>query len=173
MLKTLAALALAGSALLGSASSAAPSHRPVPVYGMQAWDKEGSAALIEVARSHDIKVIDGHQWCYQDRNLYGIMNNKFELTLCVDNIPTPSLLGEVIRHELIHAAQFCRIRRGKPPLVAADRFEGFKHYALYALSFDGSTYPESHFEIEVEARVMGNIYSNSQVASILDKECGL
>ena len=167
MFKTLSAIALAGSTLLGFASSA------VAGYGMQPWDAQGAANLIRVAESHGIEVHADHELCRSNRNIYGLMSNKNEMYLCGDNIPNVDMLGEVIRHELVHAAQFCRWRRGKPMLVEPDKFDGFEQYAAVALDFVGQNYPPEQFEVEVEARVMGNVYSNTQVANILDKECGL
>ena len=170
MINFLSALAL--TSYLASMPAATVDSKDYGQYGKQPWNWQASYDLLEVARSHGIKPTNGHQWCWDDRNLYGFMDNKKNLVLCTANIPTPSILGEVIRHELVHAAQFCRIARGKPALVQPDRQKEFQIYSTYELKWSGQGYPKRQHEVEYEARVMGNTYTESRISSILDKECG-
>ena len=175
ILKKVAAVALTSFSLLGFASSAqAETIIGGDGYGYQPWDQGAANNLIKVAKSHGIKVNDDHPACHETGNtVYGLMQKSTNtMTLCVENIPSTNILGEVIRHELIHAAQFCRINRGLDPLIEPSKQKSFFRYSITVLEWYGQNYPIGQLEMELEARVMGNIYSYSRVAAILDKECG-
>ena len=164
MIKQLAALALAGSALLGCASSAVAGDR-LP------FNETKINNLLEVVKETGHRVYRGGGPC--DRlPAYGFATPTRRLVICVDNHKGDLVeLGDTIRHEAFHLAQFCKARRvgATAALIFPDR-KGMMEEAI-RLGMPVQHYQERQHATEAEARVIAHEMDADQIAVILEEEC--
>lgn len=170
MIKQLAALALTGSVILGSASSAvaAPIHQP--------WNTARVDHLLETVQKAGYTVYRGGGPC-DTAPAYGfVARDEKVFLICVDNhrgnLP---LAADTVRHEAVHVAQFCKADRGGAThaLLMPDHNRVFIKISKERLNVPFHMYPARDVPYEAEANVMANILDELQVAKIVKKECGL
>lgn len=164
MIKQLAALALTGFTLLGSASSAVALER-LP------FDETKLNNLLEVVRDTGHRVYSGGGPCDR-RGVYGFATTTKQLIICVDNHGSDMVeLADTIRHEAFHLAQFCKARRvgATAALIFPDRKDTLKD--AVALGMPVKRYQERQYAIEAEARVIAHEMDAEQIAAILEEEC--
>ena len=168
MIKQLAALALTGFTLLGSASSAAPIHQP--------WNTAQVDYLLETIQEAGYTVYKGGGPC-DTEPAYGFASaDKKIFLICADNHRGDlTLLADTVRHEAIHVAQFCKAERGGAThaLLMPDFKRVFTRVAKEDLEVPFHMYPARDIPYEAEANVLANILDEEHVVKIIRKECGL
>ena len=168
MIKQLAALALTGFTLLGSASSAAPIHQP--------WNNAQVDHLLETVEDVGYTVYRGGGPC-DTAPAYGLVahGEKVFLICAANHRGNLPLLADTVRHEAVHVAQFCKADRGGAThaLLMPDFNRVFTRVAKEELEVPFHLYPASHVPYEAEANVLANILDEDQVAETIKTECGL
>ena len=165
MIKQLAALALTGFTILGSASSAVALER-LP------YDEVKLNNLLEVVRETGHSVYSGGGPC-DTQPAYGFATPAGQLVICVDNHRGNLVeLADTIRHEAFHLAQFCKARRvgATSAVIFPDRQEHMLEEAI-ALGMPVKRYQARQYAMEAEARVIAHEMDADQIAVILEAEC--
>jgi hypothetical protein len=148
MKRVFIALALAGAFLMPTAPAAAQDLSPVDV-----------GVLILTAKGLGIKFNSDGPKCIANPRLMGFfVPQEGSVTICFKNA-AQSGVGplQVLRHELIHAAQLCH----GGALLSEDR----------SATYDLSNYPQDQHRTEAEARDLSVSLSNVDVARLLAKSC--
>jgi len=170
MIKQLAALALAGSVILGSASSAVAEvkHQPMNV--------EGTDRILKTVQAVGYNVFSGGGPC-DTAPAYGVVAPDMKAFLiCVDNHGNRTdLLADTVRHEAVHVAQYCKAKRvgATNALLMPEQNDTFTALALHDLNAPFHMYPPSHRPFEAEAFAVAHVADDDMIVKILKEECGL
>lgn len=167
MIKQLAALALAGSVTLGSASVAVAQgvkHQP--------FNEAGVNFLLRAVTETGHSTYNGGDWCDTQR-AYGFATANKQLVICVDNHGGDlDELADTVRHEAFHLAQYCKARRvgASVALIFPDTTDGSIALAR-ELGMPMQRYNESQYVFEAEARAAAFALNERQIAAVLKEEC--
>lgn len=171
MIKRLAALALAGSVILGAgASSAVAGATPQP------WNSASNDRLLQAVEDAGYTIYNGGGPC-DTAPAYGLVapsQNAF--IICVENHQgNLQVLADTVRHEAVHVAQFCKARRvgATNALLMPDHNDLFTGLATDVLEAPFHMYPPSVRPYEAEAFAVAHVSSDDQVVRILEQECGV
>jgi len=170
MIKQLAALALAGSVILGSASSAVAQviHQPM--------NAEGTDRILKTVQAVGYTVFKGGGPC-DTAPAYGVVAPDMKAFLiCVKNHGNRmDLLADTVRHEAVHVAQFCKAKRvgATNALLMPEHNRLFTGLATDILEAPFHMYPPSHRPYEAEAFAVAHVSDDDQVVKILKEECGV
>lgn len=165
----IAATALTGLAILGSASPALA--RPQ----QQSWNLQESTDLLSTVRNTGHLVGIDAGLCEEESGPYGYATSQGTLTICATRHGNDlNELADTIRHETIHLAQFCHGKNNGASigLLLPERREEFAFRARNELGFTGQGYKPFEIAIENEARVLAHVLDEHHVASILERYCG-
>ena len=164
----IAATALAGLAILGSASPALAGPQQQP------WNLQESTDLLNTVRSTGHFVGIDVARCKEESGPYGYATSRGILVICAtrhgDDL---NELADTIRHETIHLAQFCKGRKGgvSIALLFPDRKEEIAVAARDGLGFVGQGYKPHEVAFENEARVLAQVLEEEQVEALLRTHC--
>jgi len=164
----IAATALTGLAILGSASPALARPQQQP------WNLQESTDLLNTVRSTGHFVDIDVDRCKGPRAPYGYATARGTLIICVtrhgDDL---NELADTIRHETIHLAQFCKGKKGGASiaLLFPDRKEEIAVVAREGLGFVGQGYKPHEVAIENEARVLAQVLEEEGVEALLSTHC--
>lgn len=130
-------------------------------YAMSAYDAD-RIVMIRTAKATGITFVANSPTCKSHPLLMGaFVPDGGELHLCFDNMkPYGEDPDNVVKHELIHAAQVCKggvINKGRP------------YQLTEALPADA--YPPEIQAIEIEARALAQVLSFGEVARLLVTHC--
>jgi len=163
--------ALIVSAAIGVTASAALAS-PVAVL-------EPTKTLLEHSTTLGVKIyVDpSKEVCTPDA--LGFMTRQKDLVICYENHvmsdgdPAPSKeemieLADTVRHELIHAAQYCAVDGG---VLFPEYQEQFLDKAQ-DLGMPILSYEVDEWYSEAEARVLSHLMSEDQVKELLNESCG-
>lgn len=168
MIKQLAALALAGSVILGSASSAVAHKIP-----RQPFSLEGTNFLLRTVEGTGHKVYNNSSSC-EDPGIYGFaIKSKKALVICVKNLEGDKAeLADTVRHEAFHLAQFCKADKvgATAALIYPELTKEVTRLAG-VLGMPFSKYRNADLPYEAEARAAAFIYNDQEIAQILSEEC--
>jgi hypothetical protein len=165
----IAATALAGLAILGSASPALAKPQQQP------WNLQESRDLLNTVRSTGHFVGIDVARCKEEPAPYGYATSRGVLVICVtrhgDNL---NELADTIRHETLHLAQFCHGKDNGASigLLLPERREEFALRARNELGFTGQGYKPFQVAIENEVRVLAHVLDEHHVTSVLERYCG-
>lgn len=170
LFKKIAATALAGLAVLGSASSAfaRPQLRP--------YDQEGARVLLDTVRGDGVSVYIDDEYCFkpENRGLFGAATRDKKLLLCVKNhggdLPE---LADTLRHEVVHLAQYCkgRIVGASIATLQPQHTKAYVRHAIEVLNMPADLYDPNKWAVEAEARVFAQYMDERQVASLYNQYC--
>ena len=170
MLKSILGLALAATA----AFSAAVPVQAAPV--RLDTSKEAVLGLVKVAENLGIRFQVDTDECKQNENLMGYMAAPhMVMTICAENhqaygdMALPNF-ADTIRHELLHAAQFCKATYGSN-ILFPDQIETSLAYSQEVLGWDILGYPTHQWDAEAEARTVAHLFDEKRIGEILDKAC--
>ena len=157
----LTAIAAAGFAATSFASQAQALER-------QPFVEAESVSLIRTAQGLGIKVFIDPAECKENISLMGYMTSDGNLVLCAENHGDDLVeFADTIRHELIHAVQFCIGNRA----IFPDQIETTRDFAQTDLGWDILGYPAYQWDTEGEARTLAHIWDESDVETALTRAC--
>ena len=162
----IATSALTSFAILGCASSAlAAVHQP--------FNSEESRLVLEaVQRVGGVVSVDTKE-CKERTGLMGYATRRGNLVVCASNHGDDlDELGDTIRHEALHLAQFCRgMSTGTVSALLAPDIDTAS-YTRDILGQDLSGhYSSAQHATEAEARALANYLDEYQVAAVIIEEC--
>lgn len=137
---------------------------------------ESVTALLKTATDLGIKVRVQAKDCKDNPGLMGYMQAPtMVMTLCVENHSMygnakDAAIADTIRHELIHAAQFCNATWSDEILFPSLLERSFR-IAQDHLGWDTSKYHPDHRSSEAEARAVTHELSDAKVGQLLDNRC--
>ena len=168
MIKQLAALALTGFVSLGFASPSVAKEFP-----RQPFDLDGVNFLLRTVEATGHKIYNGGGPCDVPR-FYGAASGKLKaLVICEDNHRGDDVeLGDTIRHEAFHLAQFCKAKKfgATNALLFPDASVGFIKLAV-GLGMPVDEYTVSDLPYEAEARAVAHLFDEYQVAQMVAEQC--
>lgn len=157
----LTAIAAAGFAATSIASQAQALER-------QSFVEAESVSLLRTAQRLGIKVFVDPAECKKNPKLMGYMTNSGRLVLCATNHGDDlAEFADTIRHELIHAVQFCIGNR----VIFPDQIETTRGFAQTDLGWDILGYPTDQWDTEGEARTLAHIWDESDIETALTRAC--
>lgn len=157
----LTAIAAAGFATASFASQAQALEQ-------QPFVQAESVSLLRTAQGLGIKVVIDPAECKENAKLMGYMTNKGRLVLCATNHGNDlAEFADTIRHELIHAVQFCIGNR----VIFPDQIETTRGFAQTDLGWDILGYPTHQWDTEGEARTLAHVWDESDVETALTRAC--
>lgn len=164
----LATTALTGLAILGFASSAFAHH-----IQHQPFVEEETVQLLAVAESLGITVHVDPGIC--EKGLYGAMTTAGQLIVCTEaHGDDLDELADTIRHELLHAAQFCKGHNNgaTSALLRPEYVDESVAFPQEHLHWNILDYDPGKWNSEGEARTMAYFLDEKDVADWLVQECG-
>lgn len=170
MFKSLLSLALAVTSTVGLAA-------PAQAHELRTDSTVKSVtALLETATDLGIRIRVEIKDCKDNPVLMGYMQAPaMVMTLCVENHSmygnaTDAAIADTVRHELIHAAQFCNAT-WSDEILFPNALERSFRIAQDHLGWDASKYHPDHWNSEAEARAVTHELSDSEVGQLLDNRC--
>ena len=170
MIKSILGLALA-------ATTAVTLVAPVQAHELRTDSTEQSVkALMSTAEKLGIRFQTNTQECKDTEGLMGYMQAPhMVMTLCVDNHRVYGkqafdALADTIRHELVHAAQFCKATYSTNILFPGKVKEAVE-FAQVHLGWHILGYPTHQWDAEGEARTIAHQVNDIQVGRLLNKAC--
>ena len=163
-----ATTALTGLAVLGFASSAFAHH-----VDHQPWDQSQMEQLTQAALDVGISLHRDIGICNEMEGLMGAMYEKGYLLVCTEahrdenGEPDGSELADTIRHELLHAVQYCLGREMIHPQHEDQYISDAQEY----LRWDILGYEPDTWGGEAEARVLSYLLSEEEIAPMLRQAC--
>lgn len=167
MIKQLAALALTGSVLLGSASVAVAQK-----VKQQPFNEAGVNFLLRTVTETGHSTYSGGEWCDTQR-AYGFATANKQLVICVDNHGNDmDELADTVRHEAFHLAQYCKARRvgASMALIFPEAVDDSMALAR-DLGMPMQRYDQAQYAFEAEARAAAFALNERQIAAVLKEEC--
>ena len=168
--------ALAATALTGSLAFAVPAHAASMVRTDSTT--ETVQELVERGEALGIEFQSDTQECKETAGLMGYMTApSMVMVLCIENhgrMFGPDAfdnLADTIRHELIHAAQFCKSTWSTTALLFPENARFSQEYAQQQLGWDVFLYPEYQWPMEGEARTVAYFVDDQGTADLLDEAC--
>jgi hypothetical protein len=170
MLKSILGLILAATTAV---STAAPAQAaPVRLD----TTKEAVLGLVKVAENLGIRFQVDTAECKENKGLMGYMSAPhMVMTVCAENhqaygeMALPNF-ADTIRHELLHAAQFCKATHSSNILFPG-QVETSLAYAQEELGWNILGYPIHQWDAEGEARTVAHLFDEEKVGEILDTAC--
>ena len=158
-----ATTALTGFAILGFASAAFADHvTPQP------WNDEEMAVLSEAAIDVGIDTYADIGPCVTREGLMGAFYQRGSLLVCTKaHGEDMAELADTVRHELLHAVQFCLNRDMIHPSYEDQYVEDAQDY----LHMPMMAYDPEDWGGEAEARVLASILSEEEIAVMLREAC--
>lgn len=157
----LTAIAAAGFAATLFASQAQALER-------QPFVQAESDSLLRTAQGLGIRVVVDPAECKENTKVMGYMTNRGKLVLCAMNHGDDLVeFADTIRHELIHAVQFCIGNR----VIFPDQIETTRGFAQTGLGWNILGYPVDQWDIEGEARTLAHFWDESEVEAALTRAC--
>ena len=166
MIKQLAALALTGSVILGSASSAvAQGIKP------QSFNATEVNFLLRAVTETGHSVFRGGEPC--NRGVYGFATSQKQLLVCAENHGNDlDELADTVRHEAFHLAQFCKARRvGASMALIFPELKDESIAMARDLGMPMQRYREGQHAFEAEARAAAFSLNERQIAAVVKEEC--
>lgn len=170
MLKSILGFALAAT----TAISAATPIQAAPV--RLDTTKEAVLGLVKVAENLGIRFQVDTDECKQNKGLMGYMAAPhMVMTVCAENhqaygdMALPNF-ADTVRHELLHAAQFCKATHSSN-ILFPEQTETSLAYAQEELGWDILGYPTHQWDAEAEARTVAHLFDEKGVGEILSKAC--
>lgn len=163
-----ATTALTGLAVLGFASSAFAHH-----VEQQSWDKGQMEQLTQAALDVGISLHRDIGICNEKKGLMGAMYEKGHLLVCTeahkdeDGVIDGDELADTVRHELLHAVQYCLGRE----MIHPQHQEQFIVDAQNHLHMPMMGYDPEDWGGEAEARVLSFLLSEEEIAPMLRQAC--
>lgn len=155
--------ALTGLAAFGFASAAFAHHVPI-----QPWVESEVGHLIDTAHAVGIGTYAGVGPCEERKGMMGLMYEKGYLLVCPEaHKGNADELADTIRHELIHAAQYCLSR----DVIHPEHEDQYISDAQEHLHWNILGYEPSDWGAEAEARVLANTLDEKDVAEVLRQAC--
>lgn len=170
MIKSILGLALAATTAVALAApvQAAPVRLDT--------SKEAVLGLVKVAENLGIRFQVDTDECKQTKSLMGYMAAPhMVMTVCAENhqvygdMALPNF-ADTVRHELLHAAQFCKATHSSN-ILFPDQVEQAVAYAQEELEWDILGYPTHQWDAEGEARTVAHLVDEEKVGEILDTAC--
>ena len=168
MIKQLAALALTGFVSLGCASSAVAKDFP-----HQPFNPDGVDFLLRTVEATGHKIYNGGGPCENPRYYGAASGQKKALVICEANHKGNVVeLGDTIRHEAFHLAQYCKAKKvgATNALLFPDASVGFIKLAV-GLGMPVGEYTVTDLPYEAEARAVAHLFDEYQVAQMLAEQC--
>ena len=167
MIKQLAALALAGSVILGAIASVAVAQQ----FERQPFDAVKVNFLLRTVTETGHTVFRGGEPC--EDGVYGFATNTKQLLICADNHGDDlDELADTVRHESFHLAQFCKARRvGASMALVFPELVDESMALARDLGMPMQRYDEKQHVFEAEARAAAFALDEQQIAAILEAEC--
>ena len=170
MIKSILGLALAATTVVTLAA-------PVQAHGLRTDSTPDSVkALMGTAEKLGIRFQTNTQECKDTEGLMGYMQAPhMVMTLCVENHRAYGpqafdALADTVRHELVHAAQFCKATYSTNILFPG-KVKAAVEFAQTHLGWHILGYPAHQWDAEGEARVIAHEVNDIQVGRLLDKAC--
>jgi len=170
MLKPIIAFTLATTTAVALAA-------PAQAHELRTDSTEGSVkALVTTAEQLGIRFQVNTQECKDTPGLMGYMTAPhMVMTVCTENHKIYGddaffALADTVRHELVHAAQFCKSTYSSNILFPR-QVQRAVAFAQTHLGWDILGYPTHQWDAEGEARTVAHDLNEAQVGSILDKAC--
>ena len=167
--------AIAATALTGLLAFAVPAHA-VTKTRVDSTEQSVSA-LLDTARNLGIRINRDTTECRQTDGLMGYMTAPgMTMVLCIENHEKHfgpqafNYLADTIRHELIHAAQFCKSTYSQANLIP-EKEKDFFEFSVTELGFPIMLYDMYQWSMEGEARTLAYIWNDGQVGSALNDQC--
>ena len=163
-----ATTALSGLAAFGFASAAFAHHVPI-----QPWDKSQMEQLTKAALDVGISLHRDAGLCTEMEGLMGAMYEKGYLLICTDahrgenGELNGDELADTVRHELLHAVQFCLGRE----MIHPQHEDQFVEDAQDHLHMPMMGYEPDQWGGEAEARVLSHLLSEEDIAPMLRQAC--
>ena len=163
-----ATTALTGLAILGFASSAFAHH-----VEQQPWDEEQMGQLARAALDVGISLHQDVGICNEMEGLMGAMFEKGHLLVCTeahkdeDGMIRADELADTVRHELLHAVQYCLGRE----MIHPQHEDQFIEDARDQLHMPMMGYDPEEWGGEAEARVLSYLLSEEEIAPMLRQAC--
>jgi hypothetical protein len=138
--------------------------------------KEAIMGLVKTGQRLGIQFQVDTPDCKENARLMGYMvAPQMVMTVCLKNHEAYGdmavvNLADTIRHELIHAAQFCKATYSSNVLFP-DRINESLDFAQEHLDWNVLGYPVQYWNAEGEARTLAHHFSEQQVSVLLDKSC--
>ena len=131
--------------------------------------EEGSAQLFNVLEQAGVEVTSGDCEPHGITDTYGFfMPAKNWIHICTDVATTDEQKYETLRHESVHAAQFC-VDPSMASTVLSHQWID-ENYSKSDWAFIKQAYDKSDWLIEIEAFTLMK-YSNYQVAKLVNTAC--
>lgn len=138
--------------------------------------KEAVLGLVKVAENLGIRFQVDTDECKKNEGLMGYMAAPHMImTVCAENhqaygdMALPNF-ADTIRHELLHAAQFCKATHSSN-IIFPGQIETSLAYAQEELGWDILGYPTHQWDAEAEARTVAHLFDEEKVGEILDAAC--
>lgn len=170
--------AIAATALTGSLAFAVPAHAQGMVTVRTDSTTETVQELVNRSQELGIEIQSDTQECKDTPGLMGyMMAPSMLLVLCIENhgqMFGPSAfdnLADTIRHELVHAAQFCKSSWSTDAVLFPENVRFSQNYAQTHLNWDVFLYPDYQWPMEGEARTLAFFLNDAQIADLLDESC--
>ena len=171
MIKSLIGLALVATAATGLAA-------PVQAHALRTDStKDSLLNLVGKAESLGIRFNVDSETCQENENLMGYMEAPtMVMTFCAENHRARGgdfffEMADTLRHELIHAAQFCKASYSQAAILFPQHIEHSRDFAQEHLGWNILGYPAHQWDAEGEARTVSHEASDAKVAGILDAAC--
>ena len=139
--------------------------------------KDSLLGLVDKAESLGIRFSVDGKTCQENENLMGYMEAPtMVMTFCAENHRAKGgdfffEMADTLRHELIHAAQFCKASYSRTPILFPQQIKHSRDFAQEHLDWNILGYPTFQWDVEGEARTVSHEVSDAKVAGILDAAC--
>lgn len=129
-----------------------------------------TSALKATLNNHNVRIIHNTDKCYYERNIlayYSHNNQERYISLCTSRLKDKSRYLNTLKHEAIHAIQFCNNTKS----LVDPRYSKLNYIDPRYTNLIYKYYPKRLWDIESEAVYLSNKLTTQNIINIMNERC--